>query len=82
VVPKSDGIDVNGRALQWEWASKLGTRRVHRVERAEPGAGTDWDEDDAYILDLETTCKGANRHDFTKFVRSYIPECSAHFITE
>lgn len=79
VVFKNDAVPVGSRALEWEEASKSGNRRVHRVEHA--GAGVD-SRGAAWLIDLELQCRGANRHDFTKFVRSYLPEAASYFITD
>lgn len=76
VTTKSDDVPVGARALEWELASKAGNRRVHRVEHASGNSGS------SYILDLELTCRGANRHDFTKFVQTYLPEAKQYFITD
>lgn len=78
VYTKTD-IPVANRAMEWELASRNGGRRVHRVEHAYGGAGVNGE---SYILDLELTCRGANRHDFTKFVQTYLPEVRQHFITD
>lgn len=71
--------EVATRALEWEEASKDGNRHVHRVEYAGPGVDS---KGSAYLIDLELTCRGANRHDFTKFVRTYLPEAQRYFITD
>lgn len=72
-------IPVESRAMQWEHASRSGGRRVHRVEYAGPGTDS---HGAAYLIDLELECRGANRHDFTKFVRTYLPEAERYFITD
>ncbi len=64
--------------MAWEDAARTGRRHVHRVEHAGPIDGSGM----AYLVDLEMECKGANRHDFTKFVRSYLPEATHYFITD
>ena len=76
----ADEVPVSSRVLEWEAASTSGGRRAHRVEYA--GPSVDDYGSAAYLIDLELECKGANRHDFTKFVRTYLPEASRHFITE
>jgi hypothetical protein len=76
---KNDKTPVATRALEWEEASRSGARRVHRVEHA--GAGVD-SSGAAWLIDLELECRGANRHDFTKFVRSYLPEADRYYITD
>ena len=75
-----EDVPVSNRAMMWEFASQTGARHVHRVERATPGAGAGTGE--VYLLDLEIRCKGANRHDLTKMVRTYLPEASYHYITD
>lgn len=75
----SETVPVASRVMQWENASKTGARHAHRVEYAGPGADN---AGSAYLIDLELECRGANRHDFTKFVRTYLPEASSHYITE
>ena len=81
VVIADDDVPVSTRALQWETASKTSKRKVYRVERATPGP---WlgEVGSVYLIDMELTCKGANRNDFTKFVDSYLPEVSLHYITD
>lgn len=79
VVFTKNNIPVTERVMQWESAGRGSQRRVYRVERATPGAGND---EAAYIIDMQLTCKGANRNDFTRFVRTYLPESQSHFITE
>lgn len=79
VVFDEDTVPVPARVLQWEDAARTSSRRVHRVEFAEPGWGGDGG---VYIVDLELECRGANRHDFTKFVQRYLPEASRFYITE
>lgn len=81
VVVAGDDIPVSSRALQWELASKSASRRVYRVERATAPSWCDQGEL-VYLIDIELTCKGANRHDFTKFVQSYLPEVEYHYITD
>lgn len=78
VVFKRD-VSVETRAMQWENAARTGTRHVHRVEYASAGSDS---HGSAYLIDLELECKGANRHDFTKFVRTYLPEAERYFITD
>lgn len=78
VVFKRD-VPVESRVLQWESAARLGGRHVHRVEYAGPGTDS---HGAAYLIDLELACKGANRHDLTKFVRTYLPEAERYFITD
>lgn len=78
---KNNEVPVSTRVMQWEDAAKFSdSRRVHRVEYA--GPGTVDNRGSAYLIDLEINCKGANRHDFTKFVRTYLPEVDRYFITE
>lgn len=73
-------VPVAKRAIAWEEAARgYNTRRVHRVEYAGPGTDS---TGAAYLIDLELECKGANRHDFTKFVRTYLPEVDRYFITD
>lgn len=72
-------VPVGSRVLQWEDAARNGGRRVHRVEYAGPTVDCDGS---AYIIDLELECRGANRHDFTKFVRTYLPEVDVYYITD
>lgn len=72
-------VHVESRALQWENAARYGGRHVHRVEYAGPGTDS---HGAAYLIDLELTCKGANRHDLTKFIRTYLPEAERYFITD
>lgn len=79
IVVSNTDVPVTSRAMEWEFASRSGNRRVHRVEHATAGVGS---KGETYILDLEITCRGANRHDFTKFVYTYIPEAKSHFITD
>jgi regulator of sirC expression with transglutaminase-like and TPR domain len=80
VVLATEDVPVSSRALQWESASKTARRRIHRVERATSGP---WiDAGVVYLIDMELTCKGANRHDLTKFVQSYLPEVEFHYITD
>jgi hypothetical protein len=74
-------VPITARALEWEDAAKTSDRKVHRVERATPGPHLDADEN-MYLIDMELTCRGANRHDLTKFVYSYLPEVSFHYITD
>lgn len=85
VIVLDDDLPVSSRALAWEDNARTGSRTVHRVEYLGPGAGVDDNEYAAgalYLIDMEITCKGANRHDFTKFVRTYLPEVDYHYITE
>lgn len=81
VVVAPAGVPVSTRALEWEAAGKTNNRQVYRVERAE-AAGSTRVASEAYIIDMQLTCKGANRHDFTKFVQSYLPEAKSYFITD
>lgn len=74
-------VPVGNRCLEWEFAARTGKRHVYRVERATPGAGVE-SKQDMYLIDLEITCRGANRHDLTKMVHTYLPECRQHFITD
>lgn len=77
---KNTDVPVAKRVMQWEDAARgYNTRRVHRVEYAGPGTDS---VGAAYLIDLELECKGANRHDFTKFVRTYLPEVDRYFITD
>ncbi len=71
-------VPVTERALQWEASGKTNNRQVYRVERASANVG----KVDAYVLDMQLSCKGANRHDFTKFVKSYLPEAKSAYITD
>lgn len=72
-------VPVTSRVKQWEDAAKYGGRRYHRIEYAGPTADC---AGSAYIIDLELECRGANRHDFTKFVRTYLPEVTSYYITD
>src|SRR5690242_19123715 len=72
-------VHVASRALEWEDAARSGNRCVHRVEYAGPGVDSGGY---TYLIDLELTCRGANRHDFSKFVRSYLPEAELYYITD
>lgn len=77
---KNTNVPVATRVMQWEDAARgYNTRRVHRVEYAGPGVDS---TGEAYLIDLELECKGANRHDFTKFVRTYLPEVDRYYITD
>lgn len=81
VVIANDTIPVTMRALEWEAAAKTADRQVHRIERATPGPWLE-NTESVYLIDMELTCKGANRHDLTKFVQSYLPEVEYHYITD
>ena len=77
---KNREAPVSTRVMQWEDAARgESSRRVHRVEYAGPGTDS---SGSAYLIDLELECRGANRHDFTKFVRTYLPEVDSYFITD
>ena len=85
VVVVPEDVPVNARALQWEAAGKSSNRQVYRVERASSAAalaGKRSAKQSVFLIDMELSCKGANRHDFTKFVRSYVPESKQHYITD
>lgn len=81
IVLADNDLPVTTRALMWEAAGRSANRRVHRVERATPGPWHDG-AGSLFLIDMELTCRGANRHDLTKFVQSYLPEVQYHFITE
>jgi hypothetical protein len=80
----SPDVDVTDRALSWEAAGRTSDRQVWRVERLTQSAASTGKnaKQEAYLIDLQLTCKGANRNDITKFVRSYLPEAKQHFISD
>lgn len=78
-------VPLSTRALLWESAGRTSDRRIHRIERATPGAGVNTADNPAgevYLIDIEYTARGANRNDLTKFIRRYVPEAEYHYITE